>query len=869
MSGERNLLDTSGPTYVSEGGNDPTPRGDLGPGTRIGRYQLTSRLGAGAMGEVWAATDPQLEREIAIKLVHPSLVRQPEASVRMVREARAMAKVSHRAVIAIHDAGDVEGQLFLAMELVRGKTLGALMRRRGREEVRDWRPWLAMVVEAGRGLAAAHAAGVLHRDFKPDNVLVDRHGRVCVGDFGLATLGGAPARPSRPGGGGTTADASLTMTGALLGTPAYMSLEQLRGETIDARADQFSFCVVAYEAIYGERPFEIASDEAHNIVALDEALAGGKIRRAPAGSDVPEELREILVRGLATSRDDRWPDLGRLLAALDIAIAHGPRPRGSRRWFAVAATGVVVALAVALAARALLAPRHPQEATHLGPIPLRAVLALSPGGRLAIGTDRVEVRDLATAKSWSIAASPPSRRAWIKTLELDGETSVRWTDNDDQTALLQWDYTRAPDAVSDPDPPSGTWLGTMADGELVQRPGADGVSVIALAAGKRTLRAWQLETPNLDMYAISPARRRFAYVSSDRFTGHIVVLDTVTGQTWRSDNLTDPTAIAWLGEDSLLYATASSPAIQEVALGPTALTPPRSIHDIQRGFVARILVAGRRLLFVAITPATRVRVIDREPLGVRDLEPSQVANELGWTADGDELTWNPNSHALERRTVNGIPTPLAAHLDVEPVNATLAGDLALIALRDTGGRKLVAMSLTTGAIAWQHAVGASFVARCARDLAAPCYVARRAAGPVERYELVALDPLTGQTSGQPIYVGPLEDFAVAGDGAHLLVADGTPVVRELDASGGVVAELSTELTRPRSVAYDPKGGVLIAGTGKFGSYEVGHHDGEHYAPITGAEGELLLMVRPSPSGDKVLTLGRALPSELWQLELPR
>ena len=122
-------------------------------GTIIGRYQLTARLGAGAMGEVWAATDPQLERQIAIKLVHPRLACDPVVSARMLREARAMAKVSHRAVIAIHDAGEVDGRLFLAMELVRGRTLGAALKARTPAELADWQRWLAIMIEAGRGLA--------------------------------------------------------------------------------------------------------------------------------------------------------------------------------------------------------------------------------------------------------------------------------------------------------------------------------------------------------------------------------------------------------------------------------------------------------------------------------------------------------------------------------------------------------------------------------------------------------------------------------------------------------------------------------------------------------------------------------------------
>ncbi|MBA2542501.1 MAG: serine/threonine protein kinase, partial [Deltaproteobacteria bacterium] len=158
-------------------------------GTSIGRYVLHKRLGAGAMGVVWSARDPKLDRDVAIKLVHPELARSEHAATRLLREARAMAKLSHRSVITVHDAGDVDGQLWLAMELVRGTTLGHLLRSRAAAAIGDWPHWLAMTLDAGRGLAEAHRNGVLHRDFKPDNVMVDPAGRVCVGDFGLAMLG--------------------------------------------------------------------------------------------------------------------------------------------------------------------------------------------------------------------------------------------------------------------------------------------------------------------------------------------------------------------------------------------------------------------------------------------------------------------------------------------------------------------------------------------------------------------------------------------------------------------------------------------------------------------------------------------------------
>ncbi|HEY1549023.1 MAG TPA: serine/threonine-protein kinase, partial [Kofleriaceae bacterium] len=388
-------------------------------GQQVGRYKLYALLGAGAMGEVWVATDPQLERNVAIKLVHPKLARHPEASARMVREARAMAKVSHRGVIAIHDAGDANGQLFLAMELVRGRTLGALLRARTPDDVRDWRKWLAIAIDAGRGLAAAHAAGVLHRDFKPDNVMVDDTGRVCVGDFGLATLGDAPEHASDESpAADDRVEPALTAVGALLGTPAYMSLEQLRGEAIDARADLFSFCVTAYEAVYGDSPFVVASDDQGNLAALQESRLDA-LRPAPADARVPAELRAILVRGLAAMPAERWPDLDTLLDALVAVLARTQaRPR---RGVAFALAGMAV---LAAAAGVWVLTRAAPHAKSLGPVSTTAAIALSPGDLLAIGTDRVTVRDLesdeAKPKLFDFGT------AWVRSAQFDGDRVLRW-----------------------------------------------------------------------------------------------------------------------------------------------------------------------------------------------------------------------------------------------------------------------------------------------------------------------------------------------------------------------------------------------------------------------------------------------------------
>ena len=283
----------------------------LGPGATLGRYRLTRMIGAGAMGVVYAAHDPALDRAVAVKLMRAATAGDARAlAERMVRESRLLARVSDPAVIAIHDVGEVDGQVYLAMELIEGTTLAGWSRARPRtvDEV------VAVLVRAGAGLVAAHAAGVIHRDFKPENVLVApsdaaRPTRVAVTDFGVArAAAGAEAR----GAGGRGGDVELTATGVAIGTPAYMAPEQLDGGEVDARVDVFAFGVTLWEAIYGARPFV-----ATTVRGLRAAIARGA---TPAGSSsrgrVPRSVRAALARMIAEDRDARPSTMAAALAAL-------------------------------------------------------------------------------------------------------------------------------------------------------------------------------------------------------------------------------------------------------------------------------------------------------------------------------------------------------------------------------------------------------------------------------------------------------------------------------------------------------------------------------------------------------------------------
>jgi serine/threonine protein kinase/Tol biopolymer transport system component len=346
---------------------------ELPRGAIVDRYVVLRKVGAGGMGIVYAAHDPELDRKIALKLVVAQATEtgsRPSGGLRarLLREAQAMAKLSHPNVITVYDAGTAFDQVFIAMEFVEGVTLGRWIK----DKPRSVREVLDVFRQAGRGLSAAHAAGLVHRDFKPDNVLIDKGGRARVLDFGLARTAlkpdgqpgelpqahpqPAPAAaptaaaqepPPEPVDLGDTLPASsqdhlewaLTMTGAMLGTPLYMAPEQHLSQPADARSDQFSFCVALYEALYGRLPFAGSS-----LAELRAAVTGGKIQDPPKNARVPAWVRAVLLRGLRVAPGDRYPSMDALLVDL------GKDPSLTRRrWFF--ATGSALAL---LAAAGLL-----------------------------------------------------------------------------------------------------------------------------------------------------------------------------------------------------------------------------------------------------------------------------------------------------------------------------------------------------------------------------------------------------------------------------------------------------------------------------------------------------------------------------------
>ena len=301
---------------------EPADDDSLPRGTVVGRFVILDVLGAGGMGIVYAAYDPDLDRNVAVKLLHASIALDgdAQAGAQLRSEAQVMARIQHANVVTVHEVGAFRGQVFIAMEQVDGVTLRGWMAAR-----RTWREVVTVFLHAGEGLAAAHEAGVVHRDFKPENVLVGHDRRVRVSDFSIAATRGDDEA-------------------AIGGTPGYMAPESMRSGGGDARADQFSFCVALHEALYGARPFGARR--------ADELAV--EVRRGlppePRAARVPKQLRAVLRRGLAVEPGERYPSMRDLLDDLRRKLDARRRAR-----IAAAATAV---LGVAVGATMLIALRH-------------------------------------------------------------------------------------------------------------------------------------------------------------------------------------------------------------------------------------------------------------------------------------------------------------------------------------------------------------------------------------------------------------------------------------------------------------------------------------------------------------------------------
>jgi len=306
-----------------------------GQGDWLGeRFQLLEPLGIGGMGVVYTAFDTKLQRKVAVKRLRElaAAASADKRRARFLREAQLLASLSHPNVLTVHDVGGVDPELYVVMELVDGWPMSRWISEATPRP--DWRRILDLYLQVGRGLSAAHQLGVVHRDVKPENILVARTGRVLIGDFGLAGLAEAAGATSDPSGPAT----ELTQTGAVLGTPAYMAPEQHDGKPADALSDQFSFCVSLYESLHGRRPFPGRT--------AAEIAAAVRAGHPPTGGDgIPREIDRVIARGLTVQPARRYPSMDALLAAL----ARAGERRPLKPVLAAGALGVVLATTATVA----------------------------------------------------------------------------------------------------------------------------------------------------------------------------------------------------------------------------------------------------------------------------------------------------------------------------------------------------------------------------------------------------------------------------------------------------------------------------------------------------------------------------------------
>ncbi len=671
--------------------------------TRIGRFAVLRKLGAGGMGVVYAAYDESLDRKVAIKIVLPGR-EDPDASARSRREAQALARLSHPNVVQVYEVGEYQGQVYLAMEFVQGQTLRAWQAQRPR----SWAATVAMYLQAGRGLAAAHVRGLVHRDFKPDNVLVgDEDQRARVLDFGIARVP-VVAKDLSPGtdtilsadltdrtassdlSPGTGHGERLTTPGAVMGTPAYMAPEQLAGGEADVRSDVYSFCAALYEALHGARP--VAEPETRSAPPSSAPRVGST-------HEVPAWLQRIVDRGLQADPSQRWPTMEPLLLALS---------RDPTRWRRRAALVLLALGLLSLGLLGVLELRERQQAADLAEQRARTEAAEAEAARARADAEveqrRGEARRLA-AQAVLQAARDPSLGLLLaieavavhtrggEPPQLAAEQALLDVLDSPRSRPFRRPDSTVIDAIAES--PDGRWLATGERGgavtlwatadprrPIVLRP-ADGQPVRSLAFNPDNTRLGALVSAGALVWALPvPADSTVTPVPEDISNQHV---------RWDSPVL-DLRDLEWSPDGRAVLARAGDLA---VVLRPDA--PARLLRG-HTGPVRRALWSpdGEQLLTASADGSARLWPARGGAARVLQLASGDAARRGLWSAewspDGREVALASADHSAAIVPVRGgPPVRLRGHTG-EVYAASFSAD----------GAQLITLAMDDTARVWER-----------------------------------------------------------------------------------------------------------------------------------------------------------------------
>lgn len=885
------LLGSASTSRAADAGVDTDPE-VFEPGERLGRYEITQLLGAGAMGIVYAARDLELDRRLALKVLRRDRDRaDEELRARQLREARAMAKLSHPNVVAVYDAGVLEGRFYVAMELVEGDTLRTWMA----ERARPWRDVLDVFVRAGRGLIAAHAVGLVHRDFKPENVLVQPDGRVCVTDFGLARAVRSDESDAEPVANDVlrgSLESTMTRTGAILGTPAYMPPEQLRGAAVDARCDVFAFSVALHEALYGRRPYV-----GRTLAELLQAEENGGIPPAPRGTHVPERVRRALVTGLHADREQRCPSMQLLLDRLESSAKRRPWP-----WLV---PGVVL-LATCAAGMGILRARKETQATHpavhlverrlttVGQDLTAAALSPSTAQLAYLDGNALHLLDVATGRQRPIALSPEIPPAALGAVAFfpDGQSlflSSGGLLGDGVSIASLWQ------APLDGSPlrklrEGGNYAALSPDGQRVAYVGEDGV-YIGDREGTTSKRLFPLSASDIcDSVAWSPGSDQIATITGESGIlthDRIDVVDVAQGTTRR---LVGPAALSadagsalvWTGPETIAYVGYGDPdgrpALWEIFTSSTAgASAARRLYTWARNDIVSHLSVARGKVAYARTHRTNGGHAGRlTPDGARldgALERFSGTGEDRWNIVGSmrdgrfvlvKIENEQPTASLYAASPGGAPTPLGIRASFPFARDVVTPDDDVLTWRrgakEEGTCRLLRVPLHAAAdAAAEQDIGAipcEAWVRCGRLPGAGCVVVDTVQG---QTSFSRLDPRTGAIG--PLIArrrlpSPEYTWDVSWDGSVIaLPQKSTSGVILVDVARGASGEVQvTPSMQVQSVTFAPDGKHLFVTAVDVGgaSYGVARVDLQGDAEILWQDTQTWL-TRPVVSSD-----GRAL-----------